>query len=266
MARIRTIKPDFFLDPHMDAVDERHQKLYQGLWMLADKEGRLYDEPQRIKAQVFPYRDYDVNEMLQGLADAGFIVRYEVQDGAYIAIPKFPEHQRPHPKELALGIPHPPKELLDSCREKKRQAVKRNGNGPSREISRPAVKSPVETRVVSPQEGKGRSLGEWTMENGEPKPPPLPEKPDDPFADGQSFFAQLQLDRHAAGYVTERPPNVAALGAFFSEFMGELNGDKKRAAATCHAFFKSPYWRDRNCPFGAFMKNWREFVPRRAVA
>jgi len=29
--------------------------LYPGLWMLADREGRLEDRPLRIKAEILPY-------------------------------------------------------------------------------------------------------------------------------------------------------------------------------------------------------------------
>jgi hypothetical protein len=135
--RIRTIKPDFFLDEDLDEVDERHQKLFIGLWLLADCEGKLGDAPKKIKAQIFPYRDYDVDEMLAVLDRHGFIARYEVAGIHCIKVLRFHKHQRPHPKEAAYGLPDPRPEIIG--REKKRPAVKRS----------------VESPLPSPQQSRG---------------------------------------------------------------------------------------------------------------
>lgn len=94
---------------------------------------------------------------------------------------------------------------------------------------------------------------------------PLPKKPDDPWASGSCLFAWVQRDRFDNGYATEKPPRLAALNAFFSEFLMELNGDTERGEATLAAYFQDadPYWRTRNYPFAGFMSQWRKYVPRR---
>lgn len=107
MARIRSIKPDFFLHEGLAELSPLHRVFFIGLWTLADKEGRLEDRPKRIKAALLPWEDVDVDELLADLAARGFIVRYEAAGIACIEIPGFSKHQRPHPKEQAYGLPRP---------------------------------------------------------------------------------------------------------------------------------------------------------------
>ena len=107
MARARSIKPGFFKNETLSELKPHSRLLFAGLWTLADKAGRLEDRPKRIKAELFPYETLDVNELLQELADAGFIVRYVTGQALYIAIPTWDKHQNPHVKEAASTIPAP---------------------------------------------------------------------------------------------------------------------------------------------------------------
>lgn len=77
---------------------------------MADKEGRLEDRPARIKAEVLPYDDCDIDKLLQALCkdlQGGdeFIIRYFIDGKSYIVIPKFAEHQYPHHREKESIIP-----------------------------------------------------------------------------------------------------------------------------------------------------------------
>lgn len=110
MARIRYIKPGLFSNEDLAELPIPARYLFSGLWVLADKEGRLEDRPKRIKAQVFPYDDIpfeQVEEWLSLLASAGFIVRYSIRGRFYIAMPTWHQHQRPHPRETPSVIPEP---------------------------------------------------------------------------------------------------------------------------------------------------------------
>lgn len=80
--------------------------LFIYLWMLADREGRLEDRPKRIAALALPYdRDVDVDDLLEQLAAAGFIVRYTAEGLALIQISNFSKHQTPHVRESASELP-----------------------------------------------------------------------------------------------------------------------------------------------------------------
>lgn len=79
--------------------------LFIGLWTEADRDGRLEDRPVRLKANLFPYDDLDVNEGLGCLVNAGLITRYEREGMRLIAIPKWAKHQQPHVREAQSQLP-----------------------------------------------------------------------------------------------------------------------------------------------------------------
>lgn len=109
MARIRTIKPDFFLSETVASVCPLARLLFQGLWLLADREGRLHDKPGKIKVQVLPWDKCDADALLLDLDRVGLIRRYEVDGERCIQITSFLEHQRPNTREPDSTIPaeHP---------------------------------------------------------------------------------------------------------------------------------------------------------------
>lgn len=109
MARIRSIKPEFFDDEDLCVLPFQHRLCYIGLWCQADKEGRMEDRPKRLKARIFPYDDLDMDAILADLTRAGFILRYLVGGKAYIAIKKssWDRHQRVRPDEPPSQIPTP---------------------------------------------------------------------------------------------------------------------------------------------------------------
>jgi hypothetical protein len=109
MARSRNIKPGFFENEDLAELGPGGMMLFAGLWTLADREGRLEDRPKRIKAQLFPYFDFDVDGYLDGLQERGFVVRYEAANARYIQVVNFGKHQSPHIKEAPSTIPAPDK-------------------------------------------------------------------------------------------------------------------------------------------------------------
>lgn len=107
--RIRTVKPDFFLDQELaQQLAPLVRILFLGLWCQADREGRLEDWPRRIKAQALPYDDLDCDQALGQLHEAGYIIRYEVGGKKYIQVRTFEKNQRPNSREPKSVIPSPP--------------------------------------------------------------------------------------------------------------------------------------------------------------
>ena len=107
MARARMLKPGFFLNDELAALKPHTRLLFAGLWLIADREGRLEDNAAKIRAQVFPYESVSVGPMLTALVTAGFIVKYEAGGRRYIAIANFSKHQNPHTREPGSTIPAP---------------------------------------------------------------------------------------------------------------------------------------------------------------
>jgi hypothetical protein len=105
MARARNIKPGFFANDELAECDPLARILFAGLWTIADKEGRLEYRPKRIKRDILPYDNCDIEDLLKQLAARNFIIRYEVEGAQYIEIPTFSDHQNPHQKEPDSTIP-----------------------------------------------------------------------------------------------------------------------------------------------------------------
>jgi len=105
MARSRNIKPGFFTNEDLVELDFPTRLLFAGLWTIADREGRLQDRPKKIKIDIFPADNLDVDLMLSALDRSKFIQRYEVAGEKFIKITNWARHQNPHHTEKASIIP-----------------------------------------------------------------------------------------------------------------------------------------------------------------
>jgi len=102
MARIRTIKPEFFTSEDIVALTPLTRLLYIALWCEADKEGRLVWKPMTFKLRYMPGDNCDIQAMCQEILDRGLVKLYG--DGlAYI--PSFAAHQHINPRESASQLP-----------------------------------------------------------------------------------------------------------------------------------------------------------------
>lgn len=169
MPRIRYLKHDFFLDEKLAQQSHAGRLLFAGLWVLADRDGRLEDRPMKIKAQIFPYEDVEVDHLLEYLA-CGFIQRYEVEGRKYIQINNFLKHQKPHQNERSEGFP-PPTPVISSNYQKLPVGMgngEGNGNGdgiktfaPSPSASEPTATKQAVVVLSFPTTGKGPK--EWGL-------------------------------------------------------------------------------------------------------
>lgn len=111
MARIRTIKPDFFKhDGLFDAEQESGLPLrlaFIGLWTVADREGRFAWRPRQLKTDALPYDEVDFSRVLDALASRGFIVKYASGDEHFGYIPSWNKHQVINNRETASCLPEP---------------------------------------------------------------------------------------------------------------------------------------------------------------
>jgi len=110
--RTRLLNPALFFNEILGTRDPLLTILYAGLWCAADKEGRLEDRPLKLKAKIFPYRNLDIEKLINELAGLRFLIRYKVLSSSYIFIPKFKCYQHPHQTEKESTIPPPPDEIL----------------------------------------------------------------------------------------------------------------------------------------------------------
>lgn len=98
--RSRNIKPSFFTNEDLVSMPPLYRLLFQGLWCMADRRGLLGDRPLKIKMEVLPVDDIDIDVALEALMLAGLIVRYTGSNGAKtIKVLNFKRHQKPDQRE-----------------------------------------------------------------------------------------------------------------------------------------------------------------------
>jgi uncharacterized phage protein (TIGR02220 family) len=125
--RARNIKPGFFDNETLAKLGPCGQILFEGLWCLADRDGRLENRPARIKVKISPYYEpflgltvnpplnngepTVIERLIHQLTTLGFLTLYDVNGNQYIQIMNFLKHQRPHITEKQSQIPKIPEDL-----------------------------------------------------------------------------------------------------------------------------------------------------------
>jgi len=100
VARIRSIKPEFWKSEAVTCHDFFTRLVFIGLWTYVDDNGVGLDHWRLIAAELFPLEEdfarvsREVRESLARLADTGRIVRYTVDGKSYFAVSNWSEHQR----------------------------------------------------------------------------------------------------------------------------------------------------------------------------
>lgn len=166
MARIRTIKPEFWQDERIAALPFHARLLYIGLWTIADDAGRFRANPLFVKAQVFPYDlEVDVPSALAELERMGRVVLYSSGGESIGFIPTFGEHQRidkpkpsrlPAPPEVGLvqdesktdpGLIHDASKIIPGGKGRER-------NGREGKERKPSLQESFHTWAVSTREAE----------------------------------------------------------------------------------------------------------------
>lgn len=190
MARIRTIKPEFFTSEDIVGLSPMARLLYIAVWCEADKEGRLVWKPVTFKLRYFPGDNCDIQSMCQELVDAGLVVLY---GAGYAHIPTFAAHQHINPRESASQLPVPDEKPTRQPRVGTRRARVSTGANPD-----------VHAQVG--REGKGKEGNE----RGEvdPRPDPSPSAPA-PTRLGTRLSADWTLPEDWRQWCVENRPDLS---------------------------------------------------------
>ena len=114
MARIRTVKPEFFTSEDIVALTPYARLLYIALWCEADREGRMAWKPATFKLRYFPGDKVNIDALARELIARGLVILY----GEGLAnIPKFSQHQHINPREVPSRLPEPDASARVSTRE-----------------------------------------------------------------------------------------------------------------------------------------------------
>lgn len=150
MARIRTIKPEFFTSEDIVSLTPLARVFYIALWCEADREGRLDWKPGTLKMRYLPGDNCEVNELAAELIDAGLIVLYEVEGKRYAEIPTFKTHQVINNRESEST--RPSRHFDASSRVKAERKEGREGEGKEKEGKAEAIASGAGAPPKSPEQ------------------------------------------------------------------------------------------------------------------
>lgn len=94
MARIRTIKPEFWTDEKIVSLSPLARLLFIGMWNFVDDDGRGEFSPKRLEMQILPADSVDISELLGELRGENLIKVYSVDNKEYFEVCNFTKHQK----------------------------------------------------------------------------------------------------------------------------------------------------------------------------
>lgn len=107
MARIRTIKPEFWVDEKIVEVSFPARLLFIGLWNFSDDYGRMEFREKKIKMQIFPADSLQITPLFEELEREELIERYVVDDNEYLQVKGFSKHQKIDSRAVEKIPPNP---------------------------------------------------------------------------------------------------------------------------------------------------------------
>jgi hypothetical protein len=119
MARIRTIKPEFFTSEDIVSLSPLARLLYIALWCEADRDARMVWKPRTFKMRYLPADDCQIEALCQELIGSGLVILY---GNGYACVPSFKSHQHINPRESASQLPEPDANATRAPRVGTRQA------------------------------------------------------------------------------------------------------------------------------------------------
>jgi hypothetical protein len=177
VARIRSIKPEFFTSETLARVPKSARLTFIGLWTYVDDNGVGPDNFRLITAALYPLEEdvsgtlADVIEELRTLENVGVIQRYSVAGKRFLFIKSWDEHQKiSHPAKPRFWRPMPgdgnppgarPAVTFGTAPESLRQS---SGDSPE---TLPGAKSggkSDERLILDGHSGHSDTADEWTGE------------------------------------------------------------------------------------------------------
>lgn len=176
MPRMRTIKPEFWVDEDLTDHPRDVRLFYIGLWNLCDEWGVFEYRPKRIKARLFPFDDdvtqQVIREWLDVLVNSGHVYVFDHESDSYGFIPSLMDHQKfdnrctwryaEPPLKLTESSPSYQRRLGDEAAMKQRRLTESSDSKGIGKGFREEVLVEEEEGVVVVEEGEGVGEGETT--------------------------------------------------------------------------------------------------------
>lgn len=179
MARIRTIKPEFWEDEKLAKLPLHARLLFIGTWNFADDNGVLLANPVLMKSHIFPYEDIGIStisEWIDMLVENGMLIRTTYNGKDYLVIRKFLIHQKINRKSIRINIPLPVVlqvideynkthgVLTDPSLQEREQGIGKRNDGTGMEEEMKEESAPVGRPIHRRRTRKGCAISEVLQE------------------------------------------------------------------------------------------------------
>lgn len=179
MARIRTIKPEFWEDEKLTKLPLHARLLFIGTWNFADDNGVLLANPVLMKSHIFPYEDIGIStisEWIDMLVENGMLIRTTYNGKDYLVIRKFLIHQKINRKSIRINIPLPVVlqvideynkthgVLTDPSLQEREQGIGKRNDGTGMEEEMKEESAPVGRPIHRRRTRKGCAISEVLQE------------------------------------------------------------------------------------------------------
>ena len=160
MARIRTIKPEFFTSEDIVSLTPLARVFYIALWCESDREGRMDWKPGTLKMRYLGGDDCDVNTLAEELVSVGLIVIYEVDGKRYAEIPTFKNHQIINNREADSNRPA---RVLHASARVKAEGRKEGKEGKGKEWEGRVNDTPAAEAAPTTSKKGARLVDNWQL-------------------------------------------------------------------------------------------------------
>ena len=179
MARIRTIKPEFWEDEKLAKLPVNARLMFIGTWNFADDNGALLANPVLMKSHIFPYEDIGIStisEWIDMLVENGMLIRTTYNGKDYLVIRKFLIHQKINRKSIRINIPLPVVlqvideynkthgVLTESSLQEREQGIGKRNDGTGMEEEMKEESAPVGRPIHRRRTRKGCAISEVLQE------------------------------------------------------------------------------------------------------
>ncbi len=165
MARIRSIRPEFWSDEKIVECSAWARLLFIGLWNFADDHGRMEYSATRLKLQIFPADQLEIEPLIQELRGRTMVLLYTVDNRHYLQITNFSKHQKvDHPGQSRCPAPPDNSRGLANPRESSRVLAPEKEKEREREKEKEPEKEKVKSAVTPPASPARASFQKPTLE------------------------------------------------------------------------------------------------------
>lgn len=173
MARIRTIKPDFWTDEKLTECSLSARLLFIGTWNFADDSGNLDRSSKQIKARVFPMDSMNCEPLIQELIIQGLLIEYSCDCKKFLHIKGFLKHQLIN-RPSKPSCPEFDESLINQCSVSEHSLsthARREGKEGKEDIATPSAKPSAPRRkkaktIIPDEFSISESVSLWAEKNG----------------------------------------------------------------------------------------------------